>query len=37
MARAAFEKTRQLHDITAAAQLLDRALHQALLVALPGA
>ena len=36
MARAAFEKTRQLHDIAAAAQLLDRALHQALLVALPG-
>lgn len=32
MARAAFEKTRQLHDIAAAAQILDRALHHALLV-----
>jgi hypothetical protein len=36
MAKAAFEKTRQLHDIAAAAQILDRALHQALLVAVPG-
>ncbi len=34
MAKAAFEKTRQLHDIAAAAQVLDRALHQALLVSL---
>ncbi len=30
MARAAFEKTRTLHDIASAAQILDRALHQAL-------
>jgi glycosyltransferase involved in cell wall biosynthesis len=37
MARAAFEKTRQLHDIAAAAQILDRALHQALLATMPGA
>ncbi len=36
MAKAAFEKTRQLHDIAAAAQILDRALHQALLVTVPG-
>ena len=35
MARAAFEKTRQLHDIAAAAQILDRALHHALLVSAP--
>ena len=35
MAKAAFEKTRQLHDIATAAQILDRALHQALLVSVP--
>src|SRR5262249_14802511 len=32
MARAALEKTRQLHDIAAAAQILDRALHHTLLL-----
>jgi glycosyltransferase involved in cell wall biosynthesis len=36
MARAAFEKTRTLHDIASAAQILDRALHQALLATMPG-
>ncbi len=35
MARAAFEKTRQLHDIAGAAQILDRALRQALLTMAP--
>ena len=37
MARAAFEKTRQRHDIAGAAQILDRALHQALLTTTQGA
>ena len=37
MARAAVEKTRQLHDIASAANILDRALHQALLATMPGA
>jgi glycosyltransferase involved in cell wall biosynthesis len=37
MARTAVEKTRQLHDIAVAAQILDRALHQALLATMPGA
>ena len=37
MARAAFEKTHRLHDIAAAAQILDRALHQALPITTPGA
>jgi len=37
MARAAVERTRQLHDIAVAAQILDRALHQALLATMPGA
>lgn len=36
MARAAFEKTRQLHDIASAANTIDRALHQALLATMPG-
>lgn len=36
MARAAAEKTGQLHDIAIAAQILDRALHQALLATTPG-
>jgi len=35
MAKAAFDKTRQRHDIAAAAQILDRALHQALLLSVP--
>jgi glycosyltransferase involved in cell wall biosynthesis len=36
MARAAFEKTRQLHDLATASNILDRALNNALLVAEPG-
>jgi glycosyltransferase involved in cell wall biosynthesis len=37
MAQAALEKTPQLHDIGVAAQILDRALRQAMLTTTPGA
>jgi len=37
MARAALEKTRELHDIAAASLILDRAFHQALLALQPSA
>ena len=36
MAKAALDKTHQVHDINAAAQVLDGALHQALLMPAPG-